>query len=83
MLDGAAGCQPLSVLEVRRRELRLACAVEGGAAVLPAEMLRMTPLVLWNGEPQPASFPGLSRCLSCGSRGFGRDGSESYRGMAA
>jgi len=58
-LDGVAVLPPSGVLEVVRRELSSACATEGGAANLPTGTLRMTPLVLWNGEPQPASFPGL------------------------
>ena len=58
-LDGVAALPSASVLEAVRRELQSACAVAGGTASLSVRTLRMTPLVLWNGVPQPASFPGL------------------------
>ncbi len=59
LLDSADAPPAKAVLEALRRELSLACATEGGAANLPTRTLRMAPLVLWNGEPQPASFSGL------------------------
>jgi hypothetical protein len=58
-LDRVAKLPPLGVLEAVRRELSSACAMPDGAVNLPSQTLRMTPLVLWNGEPQAASFPGL------------------------
>lgn len=49
---------PPDVLEALRRGLLRGCT-DREAASLPRRLLRQAPLVLWQGEPQAATFPGL------------------------
>lgn len=46
------------VLEALRQDLLRGCT-DQEAASLPMPLLRQAPLVLWQGEPQAATFPGL------------------------
>jgi hypothetical protein len=68
-LDRVAASPPEGVLDALRQELAFACKVEGGAATLPAKTLGKTPLILWNGEPQPARLPGLLETFLRTARG--------------